>query len=275
MSAWTTASITGIGNSAEPRYLDVAGGVLFVGTDATTLFYTQLNTVTGAPTTWSTVTLPAAMTDVYVQSPTAIYFSGASGTIYKTTDIATAPTLLATVGASNLARIHGNGETVVAVGAAGQVVYSTNSGVTWTDGTNTSGDDNTAVFVVGPLSWWVGDDAGGLFVTEDGGASYTQKSFTGSGSGTIFDILFATVECGWVAHQESSVARLLTTLDAGDTWARDDATSRIVNWPTFEKAGRLAAPTTENRVAANYLAIAGLATSGTDGILIAGAPTIV
>jgi photosystem II stability/assembly factor-like uncharacterized protein len=274
-ATWTTATITGIGTSAEPRYLDIAGGVLFVGTDATTLFYTQLNTITGAPGTWSTVTLPAAMTDVYVQSPTAIYFTGASGTIYKTTDIATAPTLLATVGASNLARIHGNGETVVAVGATGQVVYSLNGGTTWTDGTNTSSDDNTALFVVGPYAWWVGDDAGNLFKTEDGGISYTQVAFPGSGSGTVFDILFATVECGWIAHQLNSVARLVATLDEGDTWAQDGTTSRIVGWPTFEKAGRLAAPTTEPRVAANYLAVAGLATGGTDGVLIAGAPTIV
>jgi len=275
-ATWSTASITGIGTSAEPAYLDIAGGILFVGTNSTTLFYTTLNILTGAPGTWSTVTLPVAMTDVYVQSPTNILFSASAGRVYRTTDITAAPTLLATVGSDNLARIHGTGETIVAVGANGQVIYTTNNGVTWTDGTNAGSGSLTSLFVVGPYAWWIGDNAGVLRKTTDSGVSYTTVNFPGSGSGTIFDILFVSQKVAWLSHQLSSVARLLCTLDGGNSFARDDGTSRIANWPTFQKAGRLAAPTAGTvDVAANYLAVAGLATSGTDGILIAGAPTLV
>jgi hypothetical protein len=273
---WTTASITGIGSSAEPRYIDLAGGILFVGTDSTTLFTTTLNPNTGAPTTWGTVTLPVAMTDVYVQSPTAVFFSASGGRVYRTTDITVAPTLLATVGSDNLARIHGSGETIVAVGAAGQVIYSVNNGVTWVDGTNTSANANQALFVTGPRSWWVGDAAGGLFKTTNQGVSYATVALPGATPSAVTDILFATLECAWVAATVSSVGRLFASLDGGATWARDDATSRIVNWPTIAKAGRIAAPFAGGPdIAANYLAVAGLATGGTDGILIAGAPSIV
>src|SRR5262245_46138778 len=52
---WTNASITGIGLTAEPAYIDIVGSILFVGTNATTLFYTVLDANTGAPTTWNTV----------------------------------------------------------------------------------------------------------------------------------------------------------------------------------------------------------------------------
>lgn len=273
-ATWTTATITGIGASAEPRYIGLAGGILFVGTSATGLFYTTL-TSTGAPSTWASVTLPAAATDVYVQSPTAIFFSGDAGTIYTTDDITTAPTLLATVGSENLARIHGQGETVVAVGANGQVVYSANSGNTWTDGTNAGAGSNQALFVTGAREWYVGDASGVLRKTEDGGLSYSTVSLPGTVS-AILDIVFATPEIAWVAAQATSTARLYASIDGGFSWARDDVAARIVNWPTFQKAGRLAVPTGgDSGIAANYLAVAGLATGGTDGILLAAAPAIV
>lgn len=273
---WTTAAITGIGSTNEPAYLDIAGGILFVGTNGTSLFYTTLNPNTGAPTTWASVTLPVAMTDVYVQSPTNILFTAATGRVYRTTDITVAPSLLATVGSDNLNRIHGSGETIVAVGAGGQVIYSTNNGTTWTDGANAGAAANQALFVTGPRSWFVGDAAGVLRKTVNQGVSYTTVTLPGTAPTAITDVLFATLECAWVAATVSSVGRLFASLDGGATWARDDATSRIANWPTIASARRLAAPFAGGPdIAANYLAVGGLATGGADGILIAGAPSIV
>lgn len=274
---WTPAAITGIGSSNEPRYIDIAGGILFVGTAGTTLFYTALDPDTAAPTTWSQVTLPVAMNDVYVQSASAIFFAANSGAVYKTTDIAIAPSVVANgAGSDNLTRIHGQGETIVAVGAAGRVYASINNGATWSSTVVPAAVALTAISVLDRRTYWVGTTGGALYKTMNGGKSWTSVAFPGSGSGSIFDILFATREVAWIAHQASSVAYLITTLDGGNSWARNDSTSRILNWPTFQKAGRLAAPVeAKPAVAANYLAVAGLAAGGADGLLVAGSPTII
>lgn len=273
-ATWLDASITGIGLSAEPAYIDISGNILFVGTNSTTLFYTTLNNDTGAPTTWNTVTLPVAMTDVYVQSPSAIYFCASAGRIYRTTDITIAPTLLDGNGTDNFSRISGISETIVAVGANGRVYRSTNNGLTWSTLTAPAATTLNAVQVLGPKELITGGANGNVYRTLNAGASWLTAALPQTG-GAVFDIVAATREVLWVAYQKTSVAYLLTSLDGGQTWADNNGTSRIANWPVFQKAGRLAFPSAADiGIAANYLLVAGLATSGTDGILISGAPTI-
>ncbi len=270
---WTANSITGIGVTAEPRYIDIAGDVLFVGTDLTTLFYSRINSATGAPGAWSTVTLPVAFRDVYVQSPSAIFFCGDSGVVYKTTDITLAPTLLTNSGVDNLLRIHGDGTGVlIAVGANGRVYRSLNGGTTWATLTAPAATSLNAVQVLGTDEFWTGGANGILYHTVNGGATYVSAYTSG---GTIRDLIFATREVLWLSYDASSIAHLVTSLDGGGSFALDGATDRILNWPVFQRANRIAAPVlADPAVAANYLTIAGLATSGADGILISAAPTL-
>lgn len=271
---WNDASITGIGASAEPAYIDIAGGILFVGTNSTTLFWTSLNVDTGAPTTWNSVTLPVAMTDAYVQSAAAIYFCATAGRIYRTSDITIAPTLIDGNGTDNFSRISGINETIVAVGANGRVYRSTNNGTTWSTVTAPAATTLSAVAVLGAKELWVGGANGNLYHTVNAGATWITAALPQT-AGVIFDILFATREVAYVAYQKTSVAFLITTLDGGNSWADNTGCFRIANWPTFQKAGRLAFPAAADiGIAVNYLMVAGLATSGTDGILISGAPTI-
>jgi hypothetical protein len=271
---WNNSAITGIGAAAEPAYIDIVGSILFVGTSLTSLFWTVLNADTGAPTTWNSVTLPVAMTDVYVQAPNAIFFSASAGRIYKTTDIAIAPVLIDGGATDNLLRITGLNEMIVAVGAAGRVYRSLNNGVTWSTLTAPFNTSLNAVIALGDKDIRVGGANGISYHTVNGGAVWVTDALPLTG-GTIQDMVAATREVIWLTYQLTSVAYLLTSLDGGLTWATNTNTSRIANWPVFQKAGRLAFPVAADiAVAANYLAVAGLATSGTDGILIAGAPTI-
>lgn len=273
---WAAASITGIGTTAEPRYIDIAGGVLFVGTDATSLFISTISNVTAAPGTWSAVTLPVAMTDAFVASPSAIYFSAASGSVYKTSSIGTAPTLIANGGGANLARIHGNGEVVVAVGASGAVYYTTNAGTTWALAAVPVAADLVSVQVKTAREWWVLTSTNRTFKTTDQGNSWTEVTgVPNNGTGTGYDILWVTDEIGYVSSQVDSVARLAISVDGGNTWAADSGTRHIQNWPTASRFQRLAAPSTEAIVAANYLLACGLAAGGTDGLLLLAAPTLV
>jgi photosystem II stability/assembly factor-like uncharacterized protein len=271
-TTWVTASITGIGATAEPRFIDIAGDVLFVGTSLTTLFYARINKDTGIPGAWSTVTLPITMNDVYVQSPSTIFFCAAAGAVYKTGDIAAAPTLIDNGATDNLLRISGDGTgVVVAVGAAGRVYRTLNNGLTWATIVAPANTSLNAVQVLSDNDIWVGGADGILYHTKNG-VSWLSAYTTG---GAINDLLFATREAIWLSYAASSVAHLVTSLDGGATYALDSATSRIINWPVFQKAGRLAAPVfADPAVAANYLTVAGLAASGADGLLLSAAPTL-
>lgn len=273
-ATWTTATITGIGAAAEVRYIDLAGDILLVGTSTTALFYTRLNADTGAPTTWSSVTLPVAMNDVYVQSPGAIFFAADTGRVYRTTSITTAPTLIDSGATDNLLRISGDGEgTIVAVGANGRVYRSLNSGKTWASLTAPAATSLNAVVVRGARSLLVGGANGILYRTRNAGGTWETAYTTG---GAIHDIVQPTPEVVWVSYAVSSIARLLTTLDGGQTWATNADTDRIINWPVFQRGGRLAVPQSDSpAINANHLTVCGLAASGADGILLNAAPTIV
>ena len=266
-----------VSGSDTPRFIDIAGNQLFFGTDSTTMRVTTLTTA-GAPSSWGAVTLAVAMQDVYVQSASSIWFATTNGRIYRTTDILTAPILYATVGSAQYNRIHGVGSTLVAVGNGGAVAISVNGGLSWAAGTAAGSAHLQAVAVVSETTWWVGNASGELYRTRDRGVTY--ENMTGQLSGapnSIFDIVFATPEVGWISAQTgTTTARLYATFDGGASWPRDDSTVRVVNWPTFQRARRLATPTTSPAVAANYLAAAGNATApGTDGVLLLGLPTMV
>ena len=273
---WTNATITGIGTTAEPRYIDIVNNILFVGTDATTLFYTALNTDTGAPTTWQSVTLPVAMRDAWVESPNAIWFVGASA-IYKTTDITIPPALVDST-SDTLLRIHGTGEgVVVAVGHAGLVRYSRNGGISWVTGVAPAASNLRAVQVIEDRLWYVGALNGNVYKSVDFGTSWAAITFPGAGTGQINDIVAATREVIWIAQVISSVAYLITTIDGGFSWVGSNSNApRIENWPTFQNIHRLAAPIyAPHGIAANYLSVAGTAMGGADGILLTASANII
>lgn len=273
--SWTTASITGIGTTAEPRYIGIAGNILFVGTDGVTMFYSVLNTQTGAPGTWSSVTQPAAFQDVHVASPRSIWFVGGT-TVYKTNSITTAAVAVDT-GGTALYRITGDEATIVCAGDSGEVRYSINGGYTFTTASAPAVSNIRALAVDGQSVWLVGNAAGNVYRSTDKGNSWTLLSFPGAGTGSINDIAMATREVFWIARTASNIAYLATTLDGGYSWTDNTAGSaRIMNWPVFQSINRIAVPVTADpQISANYITICGLATGGADGMLLTASPTII
>lgn len=275
-STWSTASITGIGTTAEPRYIDVVGSILFVGTGATTLFYTVLNPDTGAPTTWNPVTLPVAMRDVWVESPNSIWFVDTT-TIYKTTDITIPPVAVDSGSPATLLRIHGADSTIVATGQTGAVRYSRNGGTTWITATAPSASNVRAIQVVNDRLWYVGSADGNVYKSTDRGVSWSAVTFPGAGTGSVHDLIVATNEVIWVAYVASGVSYLATTIDGGFSYAGSGSGApRIQNWPTFSNIHRIAAPVyAQPSIAANHLSIAGTATGGADGVLLVAASSFI
>lgn len=284
---WTVLTITTAAAGETVCAIDIVGDKLVVvsptgGTSASALYYSQLNTVTGAPSsTFTKVNLATAtatnqINDMYVASSSLVFFCGNNGYLYKSNDITGDVTVLdgGSATSNSLARIHGTDDAIVAVGANGTVVKSLTDGVGWqTTTTNPGSGTSTAVQVLDKLRYWYGDAAGLVSYTLNGGETWTAKSL-GITPTSISDIVFATSECGYVAFVESSTLKLAATITGGWSWVNtSQVTQRLQGWPAIGvSGGRIAAPVaaTDPTVAANNLVVGGLG-AAVDGVIFLGA----
>lgn len=273
----TQINIDGIGATADPSAIAIVGSRLVVLVPSEDAYYwSDLNPETGVPGTFTKVTTgfvaAGSPNDMYVAGPREIYFAGDGGYVYKSTDITAGVSVISagTATSSNLARIDGLDETIVAVGASGAVIKSINRGATFSlTTTSPSADNCTAVEVLDTRRFWVGTDGGDLFYTLNGGETWVTQSFSGQGTGAVRDVVFATDEVGYFAHNTATpAARLFSTWNGGADWTR--TSPRILNLPTFDYVGRIAVPNVHAGVAANNVALAGLGGNGSDGILLYG-----
>lgn len=291
-ATWTSVSVTAAANAEVLNTIAVVGTRLVAvsktagGATQGGYYWADLNPITGVPGAFTKVTtgFPAtastAPNDILVVGSTA-YFVGDGGYIYKSTDITAGVTVLSAGGAttSNLLKIDGNADLLVTTGAASAVLYSNNGGATWSApvATPTSGAHQiNCIGVVNNLIWWAGTNSGTntgrLYYTVDGGNSWTEKQFSGNGTGTTMkDIVVATPECIFFSHSNATpAARIFSSWDGGLSFT--NTSPRISGLPTFTSASRLAVPAAAAPIkAANYLAIAATAANGTDGALFLGA----
>lgn len=280
---WLSANIDSFGATEDPLAIDIVGNKLvIIGSGA--YYWATLNRA-GTPGTFTKVTsgfvAGAAPNDLYVLSASEVFFVGNAGYIYKSTDITAGVSVVdaGSATAQNLLRISSDGQqTMVAVGAASTVLKSINRGVSWaTTDANPSAIalDVYSVAVKSTDVYLVGTGLSGrLFYTLDGGTNWAEKTFTGSGQGYIRDIVFATDEVGWFVHDDNTpTGRIWSTWDGGQSWVRNDGGSkRMLSWPVVDRINRVAVPKGTYQVAANWVALGGLAGDGTDGIALLGAP---
>jgi photosystem II stability/assembly factor-like uncharacterized protein len=273
-ATWNQANITGMGATEDPLALDIVGANL-VAIGASAIYYAAIDQNTGVPGTFTKVTagFVTTLSDMYVAGSREVYFVGASGYIYKTSDVTNGVTVLnaGVATSNNLVRIHGCPTALYAVGAAGTIIKSLNGGATWvtTDSTPT-GQQIQAVSVIDANVVWIGTATGNIYYTLNGGATWTEFLFPNSGTGSIYDINFATPEVGYFSHSTTTpTARLYTTWNGGADWTKTK--NRVMNMPTFQKIGRIATPKSlDAGVNANNVTIGGISGGGVDGILLIG-----
>jgi photosystem II stability/assembly factor-like uncharacterized protein len=196
---------------------------------------------------------------------------GEGGYIYFSADITSGFTVqeAGSLTILNLNAIHGyDASNLVAVGDGNIVLYSTNGGSTWaaaSGGGPAPGVNLNCVVMRSALEWWVGTAAGRLYYTRDQGATWTQKAFPGAGTGQVRDIQFPTKQVGYMAHEAAAGSgRILRSISGGNSWyVAPEGTGTI---PANTRINQLA--TSINDV--NVVYGAGLASNGTDGILIKG-----
>lgn len=281
-ATWTTLAITGIGATADPNKIRVMGQYLVILVSSEHAhYYTTIDQTTGIPaSTWTKVTTgygaSAGPTDMFVSSSREAYLCGLTGYLYKMTDPTAGVTVLdagvATV--QNLNAIHGQDNILVAVGAATAIVVSTNRGVSWAAPTTAPGAAalNT-VCVVQPGLYWVGDAAGAVYYTQNGGATAWTQQTQITGYAAVKHINFATKEVGFIAGTTADpLGKIWSTWNGGQAWT--NTSPRIQNQLKMLSASCVNTPQvagSDPATASNNIAIAGLGDTGVTGAIAIGA----
>ena len=279
-STWSASTITGLAAATLASAIDVAGNTLIVASSADTAYYvTDINPRTGAPGAWTKITAgfvaSSGPTDIYVAGASEVYFTGLIGNIYKATNLYGGVSVVATPVSTDLNRIHGLDDTIVVAGASNAIYISTNRGRTWAAPVASLTGTFQAVFVVDAYQYWIGNAAGTVSATQDGGQSWSTITMPGAATTAINDIVFATNEVAYVAGATgATTASLYATYNGGQDWV----TAGSVRLPvvgTYNKLARVAIPqSSDPMTVANRLAIGGTNGGGTDGILLTGAANI-
>lgn len=270
-------AITGFGATEDPVAIDIVGNYLVI-VGAAAYYYAEINWNTGAPGTFTKVTTGFVSNkdplDIYVANPREVWFCGEGGYIYKSTNIANGVSVVnaGAVTTENLNRITGSGDILVCAGDNDVIVKSINRGATWALTTTAPGaatDDFQAVAVIDKYTYWVGSNVGEIYYTLNGGDSWTEYAFAGSGAGTVNDIVFYGSEVGFFAHATATpVGSIYATWNGGANWTK--SSPRINSLPTLNRINRIAIPQVHISLAANTIAAGGLADDGSDGIFVIG-----
>ena len=274
-ATWYAHDIDSLGAAEDPDEIDCLGDYLVVvSNDSNSLHYALKSEFDGlTDPAWTEVTTGFVATG----EPNAIWSTGSYafivgdlGYIYGTDDATAGVTVLdaGVAGDDNLLAVHGLSETfAVAVGENGSIIR-TSDGSSWSTVTPSPvgfGVHLNCVWVVSENVWFVGSSAGRLYYTLNGGTTWTERAFSGSGTGTVLAIGFSTNSVGWLAHQSAATkGRILRTFDGGASWKLIPEKSGTM--PANDKINALAYCTSNP----NLVVGVGLADDAADGFIVAG-----
>lgn len=197
-----------------------------------------------------------------------IYIAAADGYIYYTANPASGVTALesGTLTTSDYNDIVAlTDDFVVAVGNAG-VIVKTENGSTFSAVNSPVGvgvNINTVV-VFDTSTYMIGTSTGNVYYTRNSGESWTEKTFTASGTGSVEHIVRAGDTRMYMSHTVSSRAKVLVSDDGGNSWVV--APQGEGSLPLGDKINRLAAcPDVPE-----YVFCAGLGDDASDGFLLIG-----
>lgn len=268
VDSWATA-VDGAGIACIGDYIVV------IATSATDpmayALKSQFNGVTDPTFTDSTTGFVAAGTPraIWSWGPGA-FIVGSLGYIYKCTNATAGVTVLdaGVLTTANLTAVHGLSEKfAVAVGAAGAIL-KTADGSTWSVVTPTNinfiATNFTGIAVRSKYTWMATTSGGRLYYTTDGGSTWYEKTFSGSGAGVAYAIAFATATIGYLAHAAATPrGRLLRTFDGGYSWVLlPESTQTMVTCDYLRCIAVGGDP--------NFVVAGGLADNAVDGIIVAG-----
>ena len=225
---WAASLIdTLFSNETPSQVACVSGNLQIVSLDGG-FHYANIEEILAGTETW--VEVDPYDGAVWAQFPAAIWSAdarhtwavGSAGYIWFASD----PTItweeqdtsIAT--AQNLLDVHAfNAEYVIAVGAANAVVYTDNGGETWQPVTGPAvGVQLNACWMHSANTWFVFDDDGDLWYTENSGIDWFEIALPGTPV-TGLDIKFTDETVGYLSIEQTGPAgAILRTMDGGATW---------------------------------------------------------
>lgn len=268
--AYTSEDIDALGGLSANQ-LAAAGRYLIVVSEAAGkhVFATK-PTKAGQAISWSSVSSgyqpggsPRAL---YVKSPSEVFIAGQGGYIYKAEDFTSAVEVAhdASLTTQPFNAIHGVGQVVVAVGDAGAILLSINNGESYSTIDHSFGSsDLLSVWCINSNQWYVGDELGKLWYTDDQGATFTQRNLPDQDIlSAVLDITFSpdSNEVGYLALQTVGNAGLVyRTVTGGRTWFTD--APGIGQLPANERIAAVAA------CGVNAVVAGGKKAGSTDGLI--------
>ena len=199
------------------------------------------------------------------------FIVGDNGYVYKSTD-ATAGVSVLDAGSATTAKLIDvyaiSAEFAVAVGENGAIIYTAN-GISWSVTTSSPigfGENFKCVLEKNESDWWVGTNGGQAFYTLDGGVTWTEKAFFGSGTGEVHDIEFTNDSVAWLSHATTAPAgRIHRSYNGGYSWNVMPEGSAAL--PANDQINALATCMED----ANFVVGVGLGDDGSDGYVVVGA----
>jgi len=228
----------------------------------------------------------AGPNDTFVSDNGKMYFAGDSGYVYVMANRfgGVRNVFTGAGGLPNFNRIRGCGSNfLVVAGDGGELYYSDDAGENWKPSptptptqtglpansfnapNGTAPGNITALAVISRWKWWIGDDQGNLYATDDGGSTWsppTPFQFYGAGTNptpgaVIKDIDFSSIEVGHFVVSSPAGAVLWSTYTGGNEWTSE--APRLYDVPTLPEINNIQVPRCKNdeRTNNNYLLIAG------------------
>lgn len=179
-------------------------------------------------TTWTSVNVGSTNGQYFLSGKTVVYTPEGDniwavttgGYVYKSTDKGLTWTAVhsGSLTTQNFHSISRFGKNLLVVsGATDAMIKSTDGGSSWTALTATGGGNTlNRIFAVTKFRYFVGDNAGGLYYTEDGGTTWSLR---GTFQADVRDVVFNGELFGFMAANNATpVGTIYFTRDGGYTW---------------------------------------------------------
>lgn len=198
------------------------------------------------------------------------FIVGSGGYIYSSSDVTSGVTVLdaGAIYTDNYLDVSAfSDEFVVAVGVSGRIV-KTENGASWAAVTPSPvgvGIDLNAILVITKSHWIIGANNGNIWYTVNGGTTWTAKTFAGSGTGVVRDIVMSTESVLYLSHDTTTPrGRILRSTNGGYDWVVLPEGSGVL--PASDQINALAA----NKHNADFVVGVGLADDAADGFIVVG-----
>ena len=198
-----------------------------------------------------------------------LFIVGDGGYVYGTSDPTTGVSVLdaGIATADDLRAVDALNDTFAVAVGDNSAIIKTEDGSTWSavDGPTGIAINYNAVAVKSTTEWWIGTSTGHLYYTVDGGETWTEKGFTGSGSGVVYDIVFASDSVAFLSHSTTTPrGRILRSNDGGYSWFV--LPEGVGSLPLSDRINALAACSFD----VNHIVGVGLGDDASDGYIVVG-----